>query len=69
VCYIDILEPLAGLVSSAFVNDVEYKFAGNIKNINDNRVIKVNVVFQVKLESSRRLVVFLVMLIVFRKVF
>jgi hypothetical protein len=65
----DILELLASLVSSAFVDNVEHKFAGNIENIDDNRVIKIDVVFQVELESSRRLAIFLAMLIIFRKVF
>ncbi len=69
MCYTNILKPLAGLVSSALVNDMEYRFARDIENINNNRVIKVNVIFQVKLESSRQLAVFLAVLIVFRKVF
>ena len=67
--YINILEPLAGLVSSAFVDDVEHRFAGDIENIDDNRVIEIDVVSQVELELSGRLVIFLVVLIVFRKVF
>ena len=65
----DILEPLAGLISSAFVNNVEYRFAGDIENINNNRVIEIDIIFQVELESSGRLAIFLVVLIVFRKVF
>ena len=67
--YTDILEPLAGLISSAFVNNVEYRFAGDIENINNNRVIEINIIFQVELESSGRLAVFLVVLIIFYKVF
>jgi hypothetical protein len=69
VGYTDILELLAGLVSSAFIDDVEYRFVGNIENINDNRVIEIDIIFQVKLELSGRLAIFLVVLIVFRKVF
>ena len=65
----DILEPLAGLVSSAFVDDVEHRFAGDIENIDDNRVIEIDVVSQVELESSGRLAIFLAVLTVFRKVF
>jgi hypothetical protein len=66
---IDILKPLTGLILSAFINNVEYKFIKDIKNINDNRVIEIDVVFQVKLELFKRLAVFLTMLIIFRKVF
>jgi hypothetical protein len=66
---IDILEPLAGLVSSAFVNNVEHKFARDIENIDNNRVIEIDVVSQVELELSRRLAIFLAMFIIFYKVF
>jgi hypothetical protein len=45
VGYVNVLELLAGLVSSAFVDDVEHKFARNIENIDDNRVIEIDVVF------------------------
>ena len=48
----DILEPLAGLVSSAFINDMEYRFIGDIENINNNRVIEIDIIFQIKLELS-----------------
>jgi hypothetical protein len=51
--YINILKPLTGLISSALVNDMKYKFLKNIENVNDNRVIKVNIVFKVKLKSSK----------------
>jgi hypothetical protein len=41
------------LVSSALVDNVKYKLPRNIENVDDNRVIEVNVVFKVELESSR----------------
>ena len=63
------MESLAGLVSSIFVNNIEYRFAGDIENINNNRVIEIDIIFQIELESSGRLVIFLVVLTVFRKVF
>jgi hypothetical protein len=69
VSYTNILESLAGLVSSAFVDDMEYRFAGDIENIDDNRVIEIDIISQIELELSGRLVIFLVVLIVFRKVF
>ena len=67
--YTDISEPLAGLVLSAFVDNVEYRFARDIENINNNRVIEINIISQVELELSGRLAVFLAVLIIFRKVF
>ena len=65
----DILESLAGLVSSTFIDNIKYRFARDIENINNNRVIEINIIFQVELESSGRLAVFLVVLIIFCKVF
>jgi hypothetical protein len=50
---IDILEPLAGLISSAFIDYMEYKFPYYIKDIDDNRVIKIDIVFKVKFKSTR----------------
>jgi hypothetical protein len=57
------------LVSSAFIDNVEYRFAGNIENINNNRVIEINIISQIELELSGQLAIFLAVLIVFRKVF
>ena len=65
----DILEPLASLISSAFVDDVKDRLPGDIENIDDNRVIEVNVVFEVEFESSGRLAVLLAVFTVFCKVF
>jgi hypothetical protein len=48
----DVLEPLAGLVSSAFVDDMEHKFARDIENVNDYRVVEINIVSQIELETT-----------------
>ena len=34
--YINILELLIGLISSTFINNIEYRFIKDIKNINNN---------------------------------
>ena len=49
----DILKPLAGLVSGALVDDVKHRLSGDIEDVDDNRVIKVDVVFEVELEPSK----------------
>ena len=67
--YTNILELLAGLVSSTFINNIEYRFAGDIENINNNRVIEIDIIFQIEFELSGRLAVFLAVLIVFYKIF
>jgi hypothetical protein len=48
----NILELLAGLISSAFIDNIEYRLTGNIENINDNRVVEANIISQIELESS-----------------
>jgi hypothetical protein len=50
--YTNILEPLASLILSAFINNVKYRLTGNIENINNNKVIKTNIISQIKLELS-----------------
>jgi hypothetical protein len=57
------------LISSALINDIEYKFAVNIEDINNNGVIKIDIVFKVEFESFKRLAIFLAMFIVFHEVF
>jgi hypothetical protein len=42
--YNDILELLASLVLSAFIDDIEYKFTRNIENVNDYKVVEINIV-------------------------
>ena len=49
----DILKPLAGLVSGALVDDVKHRLSGDIEDVDDNRVIEVDVVFEVELEPSK----------------
>jgi hypothetical protein len=49
----DILKPLAGLISSAFVDYVEHRFPRYIEDINDNRVVEIDVVFEVESKSTR----------------
>jgi hypothetical protein len=41
---INVLKLLASLVSSAFVNDIEYKFARDIENVNDYKVVKIDII-------------------------
>jgi hypothetical protein len=53
VYYTDILKPLAGLISGALVDDVKHRLPGDIEDVDDNRVIEVDVVFEVELEPSR----------------
>ena len=50
--YINILELLAGLISSTFINNIEYRFTRDIENINNNRVIEINIVSQIELKLS-----------------
>jgi hypothetical protein len=57
------------LISNALINDMEYRFAIDIEDIDNNKVIKINIVFKVEFESSKRSVVFLAMFIVFYEVF
>jgi hypothetical protein len=49
----DILKLLAGLISGALVDDVKYRLPGDIEDVDDNRVIKVDVVFEVELKPSK----------------
>ncbi len=44
MCWTDVLKPLAGLISSAFVDDVEHGFSVDIKDVDDYGVIEVDVV-------------------------
>ena len=48
---------------------MEYKLIINIKYINNNRVIEIDIVPQVKLETVKGSTVFLALLIIFRQVF
>jgi hypothetical protein len=48
----NVLEPFTSLVSGSFVDYIKDRFAINIKHINDNRVVEIDIVFKVKLESA-----------------
>jgi hypothetical protein len=48
----NILELFTGLVSGSFVDYIEDKFTINIEYINDNRVVKIDIVFKVKLKLT-----------------
>jgi hypothetical protein len=48
----NILKPFTGLISSSFVDYIKDKFAINIKHINDNKVVEIDIVLKVKLESA-----------------
>jgi hypothetical protein len=48
----NVLELFTSLVSGSFVDYIEDKFTINIKHINDNKVIKIDIVFKVKLKST-----------------
>jgi len=47
---------------------MEDGFTINIKHVNNNRVVKINIIFEVKLESSGRLTVLLAVFTVFSQV-
>ena len=46
----NILELFASLVPSSFVDYIKYKFTINVKYINDNRVVKIDIILKRKLE-------------------
>jgi hypothetical protein len=48
----NVLEPFTGLVSSSFVDYIKDKFTINVKHINNNKVIEIDIVLKVKLEST-----------------
>jgi hypothetical protein len=44
IYYTNILELLSGLILNAFINNIKYRLTGNIENINNNRIIKANII-------------------------
>jgi hypothetical protein len=48
----NVLELFTGLISGSFIDYIEDKFAINVKHINDNRVIEIDIILEVKLESA-----------------
>jgi hypothetical protein len=49
---IDVLKPLTSLISSAFINDMKHKFAKDIENVDDYKVIEINIISQIELETT-----------------
>jgi len=48
----NILELFASLVPGSFVDYIEYKFTINVKYINDNKVVKIDIILKVKLKFT-----------------
>jgi hypothetical protein len=65
----NILEPLAYLISGAFIDHVKDWLSGDVENVDDYRVVEVDVVSQVELKSSGWLAVLLAVLAVLCEVF
>jgi hypothetical protein len=66
MCSTDILKPLSGLILYTFINNVEHRLTVNIEYINNNGIVKIDIIPQIKLETARGSTIFLVLLIVFR---
>jgi len=56
------------MVFSAFVDHIEHRLPGDIKDIDDNREIKAYIVSQVKSKLSRGYSILLIVFVVLRKV-
>jgi hypothetical protein len=69
VLYINILKLLPSLILSAFIDYIQNKLFRNVKDINNNREIKVNIIFKVKCKLFKQLAVFLIVFIIFNKIF
>jgi hypothetical protein len=52
VDYINVLKLLTNLVSSAFIDNIKYKFVKDIENVNDYRVIEIDIISQIELETT-----------------
>jgi hypothetical protein len=48
----NVLKLFTGLVSGSFVDYIKDKFTINVKHINDNKVIKIDIILEVKLKSA-----------------
>ena len=60
---------MCGLKGGYKVNNLKNQLATNIHNINNNREVKVIVIFKGKLKSAKGLLVYLIVIIVLYKVF
>jgi hypothetical protein len=66
---INVLKPLTGLVSCTFIDYVKHKLPYNIKDVNDNGVIEIDVVSQIELKSAGCFPVLLIVFTIFCQVF
>jgi len=48
----NVLELFTSLVSGSFVDYIKDRFTINVKHINDNRVVKIDIILEVKLKST-----------------
>ena len=48
----NVLELFTSLVSGSFVDYIKDKFTINVKHINNNKVVKIDIVFKAKLKST-----------------
>jgi hypothetical protein len=69
VLYINILKLLSSLILSAFIDYMQNKLFRNVKDINNNKEIKVNIIFKVKCKLFKQLAVFLIVFIILNKIF
>jgi hypothetical protein len=68
VLYINILKLLSSLILSAFIDYMQNKLFRNVKDINNNKEIKVNIIFKVKCKLFKQLAVFLIVFIILNKI-
>ena len=57
------------MIPCIFVDNVEYRLTVNIEYINDNGIVEINIIPQIKLEMARGSTVFLALFIIFCQVF
>ena len=67
--YANILELSASLKACPFINYIQERAAANVYNINNNIIVKLNIVLQGKAEATQGLTIFLTEVIVLSKVF
>jgi len=48
----NVLKLFTSLVSGSFVDYIKDKFTINVKHINNNKVVKIDIVFKAKLKST-----------------
>lgn len=60
---------MSGLEIGGFVNDVKYRTTKKLHDVNNDMIVKVNIMLQGERESSKRLLVFLTVMIVLGEIF